>query len=393
MAVLITGAWNFPTRVVTGAGRIAELPDACRGNGIARPLLVTDRGLADTDLITGIVQRVREAKIPISVFSDVKGNPTESNLNAGIAAFKAGGHDGVVAVGGGSALDVGKCVAFMVAQCRPVWDFEDIGDWWTRANTDGVAPIIAVPTTAGTGSEVGRAGVITREDTHEKKIIFHPLMLPKIAIEDPELAVGLPPFLTMATGMDALAHCFEAYCAPGFHPLSDGIALEGLRLIKEYLPRAYRNGTDIEARSRMLAAASMGATAFQKGLGAVHSISHPIGALYDTHHGLTNGVVLPYVMEFNRAAIDERMKLLARFLDLQKPGFDGVMEWMLDLRKELGVPHSLAELGVKDDRIEEMAVKAVDDPSTGGNPVPMKAPDFAKVMRAALRGDVAAARG
>src|SRR5258708_27542162 len=263
MAVQITGAWNFPTLVITGAGRIAELPDACRTYGLARPLLVTDRGLAENDLIAGIVRLVRDAGIPISVFSAVKGNPTEANLHAGVAAFKAGGHDGVVAVGGGSALDVGKCVAFMVAQSRPVWDFEDIGDWWTRANTDGVAPIIAVPTTAGTGSEVGRAGVITREDTHEKKIIFHPLMLPTIAIEDPELALCLPPFLTMATAMAALAHCFEAYCVRAFHPLADGIALEGLRIIDTYLPRAVENGQDLEAPAYMLAGASMGATALQ----------------------------------------------------------------------------------------------------------------------------------
>src|SRR6202453_3764370 len=325
MAVQTTGAWNFPTRVITGAGRIAELPGISRANNIARPLLVTDRGLAETDLIAGIARRVREAGIPISVFSDVKGNPTESNLNGGVAAFKAGGHDGVIAVGGGSALDVGKCVTSRVAQSRPVWDFEDVGDWWTRANTDGIAPIIAVPTTAGTGPEVGRAGVITREDTHEKKIIFHPLMLPKIAIEDPELTVGLPPFLTMATGMDALAHCFEAYCVEAFHPLADGVALEGMRIIKQYLPRAVSQGADLEARAYMLAAASMGATAFQKGLGAIHSISHPVGALYETHHGLTNGVIFPYVMVCNRAAIESKMDHVARVLNLSGEGFMAVL--------------------------------------------------------------------
>src|ERR1700677_3764409 len=329
MAVQTTGAWNFPTRVITGAGRIAELPGISRANNIARPLLVTDRGLAETDLIAGIARRVREAGIPISVFSDVKGNPTESNLNGGVAAFKAGGHDGVIAVGGGSALDVGKCVAFMVAQSRPVWDFEDVGDWWTRANTDGIAPIIAVPTTAGTGPEVGRAGVITREDTHEKKIIFHPLMLPKVAIEDPELAVGLPPFLTMATGMDALAHCFEAFCVNAFHPLADGVALEGMRIIDTYLPKAVADGTDLEARAYMFAAASMGATAFQKGLGAIHSLSHPIGARYDTHHGMTNGVVFPYVMQANRDAIAAKMPLLARVLDLPGHGFNDALDWIL----------------------------------------------------------------
>jgi alcohol dehydrogenase class IV len=392
MPVTLTANWNYPTRVLVGPGRLAELGEACKSAGIARPLIVTDKGLAEGPVIEKARATLAKAGLAPAIFSDVRGNPTKANLDAGLAAFRDGSHDGVVAIGGGSALDIGKTIAFMNGQTRPVWDFEDVGDWWTRAQTKDIAPIIAVPTTAGTGSEVGRASVVTDETTHRKKIIFHPLMLPRIVIADPETTTGLPPFLTAATGFDALAHCFEAYCAPGFHPLSDGIALEGLRLIKEHLPRAYRNGADIEARSRMLAAASMGATAFQKGLGAVHSISHPIGALYDTHHGLTNGVVLPYVMEFNRGAIEERMMLLARFLDLPRPGFEGVMEWMLAFRKELGVPHSLAELGVKEDRIEEMAAKAVDDPSTGGNPVPMKAPDFANVMRAALNGDVRAAR-
>jgi alcohol dehydrogenase class IV len=388
MAIQTTGAWNFPTRVITGAGRIAELPDACLTYGIARPLLVTDRGLAESDLIAGISRRVRDAGIPISVFWDVKGNPTESNLRAGIAAFKAGGHDGVVAVGGGSALDVGKCVAFMVAQSRPVWDFEDVGDWWTRANTDGVVPIIAVPTTAGTGSEVGRAGVITREDTHEKKIIFHPLMMPKIAIEDPELAVGLPPFLTMATGMDALAHCFEAYCVQAFHPLADGVALEGIKIINTYLPRAVENGRDLEARAYMFAAASMGATAFQKGLGAIHSISHPVGARYDTHHGLTNGVVFPYVFACNRTAIGDKIPYIARALDLPGRDFDAILSWLLAFRNKLGVPHTLAELGVKEADAGRIAADAVKDPTAAANPRQLTEAQFEQLTLAAIRGDL-----
>jgi alcohol dehydrogenase class IV len=388
MAIQTTGAWNFPTRVITGAGRIAELPDACLTYGIARPLLVTDRGLAESDLIAGISRRVRDAGIPISVFWDVKGNPTESNLRAGIAAFKAGGHDGVVAVGGGSALDVGKCVAFMVAQSRPVWDFEDVGDWWTRANTDGVVPIIAVPTTAGTGSEVGRAGVITREDTHEKKIIFHPLMMPKIAIEDPELAVGLPPFLTMATGMDALAHCFEAYCVQAFHPLADGVALEGIKIIDTYLPRAVENGRDLEARAYMFAAASMGATAFQKGLGAIHSISHPVGARYDTHHGLTNGVVFPYVFACNRTAIADKIPYIARALDLPGRDFDAILSWLLAFRNKLGVPHTLAELGVKETDAGRIAADAVKDPTAAANPRQLTEAQFEQLTLAAIRGDL-----
>jgi alcohol dehydrogenase class IV len=388
MDVQITGAWNFPTRVVAGPGRIAELPDACRTHGITKPLLVTDAGLANSELIAGIARRVREAGIPISIFSDVKGNPVESNLTAGVAAFRQGGHDGVVAVGGGSALDIGKCVAFMVAQSRPVWDFEDVGDWWTRANTDGVAPIIAVPTTAGTGSEVGRAGVITREDTHEKKIIFHPLMMPRIAIEDPELAVSLPPFLTMATGMDALAHCFEAYCVKAFHPLADGVALEGIKIVDTYLPRAFADGHDLEARAFMFAAASMGATAFQKGLGAIHSVSHPVGARYDTHHGLTNGVIFPYVMVCNREAIADKIPHIARALDLPGRDFESMLGWILALRKKLGVPHTLAELGVKEADAGKIAADAVKDPTAGGNPRQLTEAEFEQLTLAAIRGDL-----
>jgi alcohol dehydrogenase class IV len=388
MTVQTTGAWNFPTRVVTGAGRIAELPQACRAYGMARPLLVTDRGLAAGDLIAGIVKRVRDAGIPIAVFSEVKPNPTEANLQAGVDAFRAGGHDGVIAVGGGSALDVGKCVAFMVAQSRPVWDFEDVGDWWTRANTDGIAPIIAVPTTAGTGSEVGRAGVITREQTHEKKIIFHPMMLPKIAIEDPELAVGLPPFLTMATGMDALAHCFEAYCVNAFHPLADGIALEGMKIVDSYLPRAFENGRDLEARAYMFAAASMGATAFQKGLGAIHSVSHPVGARYDTHHGLTNGVLFPYVLVCNKAAIADKIPHIARALDLPGRDFDAVLAWILAFRKKLGVPHTLAELGVRQADAGVIAADAVKDPTASSNPRQLNEAEFEKLTLAAISGDL-----
>jgi alcohol dehydrogenase class IV len=388
MDVQITGAWNFPTRVIAGPGRIAELPEACRTYGLARPLLVTDHGLAKTDLIVDIVSRIRGAGVPLGIFSDVKANPTESNLRAGVEAFKAGGHDGVIAVGGGSALDVGKCVAFMVAQSRPVWDFEDIGDWWTRANTDGVMPIIAVPTTAGTGSEVGRAVVITREDTHEKKIIFHPMMMPRIAIEDPELAAGLSPFLTMATGMDALSHCFEAYCVKAFHPLADGIALEGMKIVDTYLPRAVENGRDLVARSYMFAAASMGATAFQKGLGAIHSVSHPVGAHYDTHHGLTNGVVFPYVVVCNKDAIADKIPHIARALNLPRHDFEAVLSWILALRKKLGVPHTLAELGVKESDARTIAADAVKDPTAGANPRQLTEAEFEQLTLAAIRGDL-----
>ena len=388
MTAHLSGAWNFPTRVLTGAGRIKELPDACRAHYISKPLLVTDKGLAGSQIVTGVLTLLREAGLPSEIFADVKSNPTEANLSAGVAVFRAGRQDGVVAIGGGSALDVGKCVAFMVAQERPVWDFEDVDDWWKRGRTEGVAPVIAVPTTAGTGSEVGRAGVITRDDTHEKKIIFHPLMMPKVAIADPELAVGLPPFLTMATGMDALSHCFEAYCVDAFHPLADGIALEGLRIVNTYLPRAVADGADLEARAYMFAAASMGATAFQKGLGAIHSISHPVGARYDTHHGLTNGVVFPYVLVCNRSAIETRIASIARVLDLPKRDFAAVLAWILDFRKRLGVPHTLGELGVKESDAKYIAAAAVKDPTAGSNPRPLGEADFERLTLAAIRGDL-----
>ena len=294
----------------------------------------------------------------------------------------------VVGIGGGSALDVGKLIAFMAGQKRPVWDFEDIGDWWTRADADAIAPVVAIPTTAGTGSEVGRASVITHTESHEKKIIFHPKMMPRVVISDPELTVGLPPHVTVATGMDAFVHCFEAYCAPGFHPLADGIALEGMRLVKDYLPRAAENGADIEARAMMLAAASMGATAFQKGLGAVHALAHPVGATYDTHHGMTNAVILPYVIVFNKEAISGRVGAIARALDLGDQSHGGFLAWVVDFRRRLKVPATLRELGVGEDKAEAIGAAAAADPSAGSNPRPVTAADCERIFRAAVKGDL-----
>jgi alcohol dehydrogenase class IV len=368
----LVSKWNYPTTVRFGAGRIKELPDALAFAGIKRPLFVTDPGLAKLPSTASALKVLDEAKIQYAVFTDVKPNPVEANLAAGVAAFRKGKHDGVIAFGGGSALDLGKLIAFHAGQTRPVWDFEDIGDWWTRANSDAIAPIVAVPTTAGTGSEVGRAGVLTNEATHTKKIIFHPKLLPAIVIADPELTIGMPTFITVGTGMDAFAHCLEAYCATGYHPMADGIALEGMRLVFENLPKAAANGKDITARANMMAAAAMGATAFQKGLGAIHSLSHPIGALYDTHHGMTNGVFMPYVLAFNRPAIEERIARAGSYLGI-KGGFDGFSKAILKLRKNLHVPHTLPALikGLKMDarRKAEIASMAVEDPSTGSNPV------------------------
>ena len=362
--------WNYPTTVRFGAGRIRDLPTACAELGIHHPLLVTDPGLAGLPIVQNAVAVIEAAGLPVAVFSEVRSNPVGANVDAGVAVYRAGGHDGVVAMGGGSALDAGKVIAFMSGQSRPVWDFEDIGDWWTRADPQGIAPIIAIPTTAGTGSEVGRAGVILDEAVHTKKIIFHPRMMPSVVILDPELTVGLPAHITAATGMDALSHCLEAYCAPGFHPMADGIAVEGLRLIHEWLPRAVADGADLDARGHMLVAAAMGATAFQKGLGGMHALSHPVGALFNTHHGLTNAVFMPYVLQFNRGAIEARMARLAAYLQLGDGSFDGFIRWIIDLRATLGIPHSLRALGVSGEHFDKLAEMAAADPSAGGNPVP-----------------------
>ncbi len=366
----IVANWSYPTAVKLGRGRIRELADACKSLGIEKPLLVTDRGLASMAITGNALDILAEAGLGRAIFSEVDPNPNEKNLDAGVKAFRDGGHDGVVAFGGGSGLDLGKAVAFMAGQTRPVWDFEDIGDWWTRASTEGIAPIVAVPTTAGTGSEVGRASVITNSETHVKKIIFHPQFLPGIVICDPELTVGMPKVITAGTGMDAFAHCLEAYCSPHFHPMSQGIALEGMRLVKEFLPRAFRDGTDIEARSNMMAAAAMGAVAFQKGLGAIHSLSHPIGSIYNTHHGMTNAVVMPPVLRFNRPEIEEKIERASAYLGISG-GFDGFYDYVLSLRSELGVPENLTAMGVKQDRIDELTAMAIEDPSCGGNPVKM----------------------
>ena len=383
----LTANWSYPTEVRFGAGRISDLGEACRSAGIDRPLLVTDPGVAPLPITEAALAAVRGSGLDVAVFSDVDPNPVESNVEAGLKVFRDGGHDGVIAFGGGSGLDAAKVIAFMQGQTRPMWDFEDIGDWWTRADPDGIAPIVAVPTTAGTGSEVGRAGVITNEETHTKKVIFHPKMLPQVVICDAELTVGLPPHITAGTGMDAFAHCLEAYCAPAYHPMSAGIAVEGMRLVKEYLPHAYAQGDDLEARGHMLSAAAMGATAFQKGLGAIHSLSHPVGAMYNTHHGLTNAVFMPYVLMFNRSAIENRIDRLAAWLGIAG-GFDGFVDYVLALREELGIAHSIDKIGVDDTKFQQMSEMAVVDPTAGGNPVPLDVPSCVKLYEQAYAGSL-----
>ena len=381
---LPTTNWNYPTAVRFGNGRIADLPAACKELGLKRPLLVTDPGIAKLPMIADALASLEAAGLAAGLFSDVKPNPVGANVDAGVAAYRAGGHDGVIAWGGGSGLDVAKAIAFMSGQTRPLWDFEDVGDWFTRADPAGIAPIIAVPTTSGTGSEVGRASVIVDVDSHTKKIIFHPKMMPAIVILDPALTVGLPPFITAATGIDALSHCLEAYCAPGFHPMADGIAVEGIRLIKTWLPRAVSDGQDLDARGYMQVAASMGATAFQKGLGGMHALAHPVGALYDTHHGATNGVFMPYVLAFNQTAIDERIARLAAYLGLAQPSFGSFLDWILDLRSTIGIPHGLSGLGVGGERFAEIAAMAERDPSAGGNPILFDAAAAREVLENSL---------
>ncbi len=386
--VLPRGNWPTPTSIRFGVGRIAELPDACRILGMRRPLLVTDQGLASLAIVRDAIAANDSAGLPTGLFSGVRSNPNGSNVGAGVAAYRAGGHDGVIAMGGGSALDAGKTIALMIGQSRPLWDFVWGRPVPTDVNVAGIAPVVTVPTTAGTGSEVEAGAVITDESTQTKEIIAHPKMQAGIVIGDPALTVGLPPHLTAATGMDALSHCLEAYCVPDYDPMADGMALEGMRLIAEWLPVAVVDGRNLEARAQMLAAAMIGAAAFRKGLGAMHALSHPIGAIYDTHHGLTNAVLMPYVLSFNRPAIGAKMERLARFLGLPAQSFDAVLTWIIDLRERLAIPHSLAAIGVDDRRSDEVARKAAADGNAPTNPVRVAASDLRHIFERAVRGEL-----
>jgi alcohol dehydrogenase class IV len=385
---LSPGNWNYPTRIWFGNGRIADLPRACKQLRMQNPLLVTDEGLVALPIVEDTLALLREAGIEHGVYSEVQGNPTGRNVEQGVAAYRDGNHGGVIALGGGSALDAGKAIALQAGQQRSLWDFEDIDDNWQHAKAGSIAPIIAVPTTAGTGSEVGRAAVILDEENQRKKIIFHPALLPAIVISDPQLTLGLPANITAWTGIDALVHAIEAYCAPGFHPMADGIAVEAIRLIARWLPVAVEDGSNIDARGHMLVAASMGATAFQKGLGCIHSVSHVLGALFNTHHGLANAIILPYGLRQNRAAIDERMSYLCTVLDLPGNNTETVIEYLLGLRQQLQIPHSLQEIGIDVDRAEEIGRLALADPCTGTNARPVTATDLEMLFRAAHSGDL-----
>jgi len=381
-----TANWNYPTSIRMGPGRIDELALACRSLSMQAPLLVTDPDLAPLPMIEKALKICAQEGLNANVFKDIKSNPTEEHITRGVHTYRVGQHDGVIAMGGGSALDAGKAIALMVGQSRPLWDFEDIGDYWTRVNVAGMAPVVALPTTAGTGSELGRSSVITDEIQHIKKIIFHPNMLPQLVILDPELTLGLPPHLTAATGMDALSHNLEAYCTTYFHPMAEGIALEGIRLIKHYLPRAVHDGHDIEARSQMLVASGMGATAFQRGLGAMHALAHPLGAVYGAHHGRLNAILMPYVLLANRSAIEQKIIRLTHYLDISD-GFDGFMQWIFDLRKEIGIEHTLKEIGIGHQHLEHIALMATQDAASGSNPIPFSANQYQTILSRAIHGD------
>ena len=379
--------WNYPTTIWAGENRINDLSLACKQLNIQKPLLVTDQGLAKNEIILDSLKLLKEMNISVELFSDVVGNPTEKNVNDGVNIFKKNNCDGVIAFGGGSGLDVGKAIAFMAGQSLPIWDFEDVGDNWTKANSKKIAPIIAVPTTAGTGSETGRASVILNEELGVKKIIFHPKFLPSIVILDPKLTIKLPPKITAATGMDALAHNLEAYCAPGFHPMADGIALEGMRLINQSLLTVFKDGLNIEARMNMLTAASMGSTAFQKGLGAIHSLSHPVNALNNIHHGLSNAIFMPYVITFNKKVIEKKVIKICDYLELRERSFKGFLNWVLDLRKQLDIPHKLTDvMEEKNFDIDRLSIMALEDPSTSGNPQKLKLEDMKTMYKHSMSG-------
>ena len=381
--------WNYPTTMWVGENRIKDIALACKDLKINKPLLVTDNGLAQSDIVKNTLSILKDNGIDAALYSNVVGNPTGTNVTEGADYYNKNNCNGVIAFGGGSGLDVGKAVAFMSGQTLPIWAFEDVGDNWTKANADKIAPIIAVPTTAGTGSETGRASVILNEETGVKNIIFHPKFLPSIVILDPTLTIGLPPKMTAATGMDALAHNLEAYCAPGYHPMADGIALEGMRLINDWLLEAVNNGSNIEARQNMLTAASMGSTAFQKGLGAIHSLSHPVNALNNIHHGLSNAIFMPFVLTFNRDVIEKKIIKICDYLELEDKSFDGFVNWVLDLRKKLDMPHKLSEvINEKDFDIDRLSKMALADPSTGGNPKKLTVDDMKIMYQHSMSGEL-----
>ena len=386
----LRGDWSYPTRIRFGPGRLRELADGCRELGIARPLLVTDPGLADHAIARQVLQIAKDAGLDIAMFAEIQANPTGANIVSGVEACRSGRHDGVIALGGGSGLDAGKAIAFMVGQERPLWDFEDRGDNWRRARSQQMLPVIAVPTTAGTGSEVGRASVITDETTHEKRIIFHPGMMPGGVVADPELTLGLPPRLTAWTGFDALSHSLEALCAPGFHPLADGLATEGIRLVHGALRPAVEDGQDLIARAKMLAAASMGAIAFQKGLGAMHALCHPLGGLLDAHHGLSIAIVMPYVLVENQSAIAERLGRLARTIGLEEASFEAMFDWITTLRRDLEIPNDLSVVGMGAEHVAILAPRAASDPTAATNPTLLGEAAYAELYRRALDGRLAA---
>ena len=380
--------WNYPTTIWFGADKVEDLATACLNLKIKSPLFVTDKDLLNLPMTSKVIKKLKKDFDNLQVFSQFSGNPTGKNVMEGVSLYIEKNCDGVIAFGGGSALDVGKGIAFMCGQKRPIWDFEDIGDYWTRADENKISPIIAVPTTAGTGSETGRASAIINEETGIKKIIFHPKILPSIVILDPNLTKDLPPRITAATGMDALAHNLEAFCAPGFHPMADGIALEGMRLIKNSLIEVYKNGTNIEARSEMLAASSMGSTAFQKGLGAIHSLSHPINAQFDVHHGLSNAIFMPYVLTFNKSVIENRIISICNYLNLNST-FESFLEWILNLRKELNIPHKLSDvMDCNEIDLEKLSLMAFEDPSTGGNPKKITKDDLKEMYKKSISGEL-----
>ena len=382
----LSNTWNYPTTIHFGNNRSSELPFVAKSLGIKKPLLVTDPLLKNLPMIKLALDTNKKQNLPTELFTKMKSNPISQNVMDGVNTYKLGHHDGIIAWGGGSAMDTAKAIALMVSQTRPIWDFEDVGDNWRRASTENIAPIIAVPTTSGTGSEVGRASVITDESTHTKKIIFHPQMLPSVVICDPKLVVSLPANVTAWTGMDALAHCFEAYCSPIYHPMADGIAIEGMRLCKEWLPLAFEDGSNILARGHMMSAAAMGATAFQKGLGAIHSLSHPIGAIYDTHHGMTNATVMPYVIIHNKKVISDKMEHLSKYLNLKNKSVTGVLDWILDIREQFKIPHTIADLNVDESYLNKMATMASIDPTACTNPIPVGPKEMLKLYQCAMTG-------
>ena len=377
--------WSFPVPIAYGPGRLKEIAGFCRDAGMSRPLVVTDRGSAALPFLADLMRLLSEGGLHAALYSEISPNPRDDEIAGGRAMFRDGGHDGIIAIGGGSGMDGGKAIALTATNDIDLWAFEFEQTPPDMSAHAPFPPLITIPTTAGTGAETESTAMITDTAKGMKWCIWHAELKPALALLDPEITLGLPPHLTAWTGADALVHAIEAYCVPGFHPLCDGVALEGLRLVARWLPVAVAEPGNLQARGAMLAGSCLAGVAFLKGLGMVHAVSHMVGAEYDTQHGLTNAVLLPSVLRFNAGHIEDKVTPMAQAMGLTETGFDAVHAHICALLDDIGIPKTLADIGVSEDCAARIAAKALQDSAAGTNPRPASAAEVEALVLEAIR--------